>query len=298
MYPQKRLRTAVVERSGSLWQAREEIIAMPRSAYEIDAVDVHSSCNDVNEARLEAIVLCGGRGTRLAAVLQDVPKPLAPVLGRPFLDYVIAALSAGHVVSRVIVTIHHLADQFIEYYENHPPPLPIKFVREPSPLNTGGAIYNALPSTAGESVFCLNGDTLVGGDLSALLHSHRQHSPGVTIGLVRVPDTSRFGHVDLSHDGHVLAFTEKGSSDGEGLINAGIYVIDRAALGHWSGAPVSFETEILPSLAAAGRLYGLLLSGPFIDIGVPETYAEAEAFVRNIKQSPAAQNGPAFPRVS
>jgi NDP-sugar pyrophosphorylase family protein len=241
-------------------------------------------CNDISEASLDAIILCGGRGTRLAAVLKDVPKPLAPVLGRPFLDHVITALSAGRVVGRVILTIHHLADQFIEHYEHCPPPLPIKFVREPSPLNTGGAIYNALPSTAGESVFCLNGDTLVGADLSELLCLHKQHPPGVTIGLVKVPDVSRFGRVDLSDDGRVVAFREKASSDGEGLINAGLYVIDRAALGHWSGEPVSFETEILPNLAAAGRLYGVLLPGPFIDIGVPETYAEAESFVRNLKR--------------
>ena len=228
---------------------------------------------------MDAIVLCGGYGTRLAQVVADVPKPLAPVLGRPFLDYIITHLARSGIVDSVTLAVHYRAEKIIEHYRASPPPLPVRFVREATPLGTGGAVLNALASVAGDTVLCLNGDTLALGDLPGLVAAHRAWGAGVTLGLVEVDDSARYGRVDVDDAGRVRSFREKSASSGGGLVNAGLFVVDRAALGEWDGAPVSMETVLLPRLAEHGRLFGFPLSGPFIDIGVPETYAAAAEFV-------------------
>jgi NDP-sugar pyrophosphorylase family protein len=229
---------------------------------------------------LEAIILCGGRGTRLASVVTDVPKPLAPVLGRPFLDYLLGFLRNSGVVRSVTLAVHHFADQIVSHYATHPAPLPLRIVTEPSLLGTGGAIMNSLGSVEGPSFLCFNGDSLCGGDLAALIETHRVLAPGVTLGLVELPDTSRYGRAVCDEGGRILEFSEKAPSLGPGLINAGVYVIDRDVLGPWNGGVLSMERDILPRLVRSGHVRGVRMSGPFIDIGLPETYAAAADFVR------------------
>ena len=233
---------------------------------------------------LDAIILCGGRGTRLASVVSDVPKALAPVLGEPFLDHLMALLARSGAVRSVVLAVHHLADRIAEHYAEHPAPLPIKIVPEPIPLGTGGAIMNCLGAVTGPRFLCLNGDSLCGGDIAGLAAAHAGATPGVTLGLVEVPDTSRYGRAILDDAGNVVEFAEKTASLGPGLINAGIYVIDRAALGTWNGRDVlSMERDILPRLVQQRQVRGTALSGPFIDIGLPETYAVAADFVRRLR---------------
>ena len=116
----------------------------------------------------------------------------------------------------------------------------------------------------------------------ALVEAHRASAPGVTLGLVETPDTSRYGRVICDAAGRVTEFAEKAPSLGPGCINAGVYVIDRQALGSWSGEALSMERDILPRLVGEGRVQGIRMSGPFIDIGLPETYAAAADFVRRL----------------
>ena len=229
---------------------------------------------------LDAIILCGGRGTRLNSVLSDCPKPLAPVLGKPFLDYLISYLATSGMVRAVTLAIHHMSDRFIEHYATHVPPLPIRFVREPRPYGTGGALMNALSANDSETVLCLNGDSIVGCDLAKLVAAHRKFQTGVTLALVAVENTERYGRVVCDDTGQILSFSEKSASAGPGLINAGVYVIDKSTLGPWDGEVLSMETDILPRLAREGRLHGIRVKGPFIDIGMPETYAAAGDFLR------------------
>jgi NDP-sugar pyrophosphorylase family protein len=240
---------------------------------------------------LDAIILCGGQGTRLAPVISDVPKPLAPVLGRPFLDHLLAMLSGSGVVRSVTLAVHHMADQVIAYYADHAAPLPLRIVSEEIPLGTGGAIMNCLDAVDGPRFLCLNGDSLCGGSLSALIAAHQTFAAGITLGLAQVPDTSRYGRAIADESGRIALFSEKSASLGPGLINAGIYVIDREVLDPWNGENLSLERDILPSLVHRGRVHGVRLSGPFIDIGLPETYAAAADFVRrlNIGQAPGGQ---------
>src|SRR5262245_46791939 len=184
---------------------------------------------------LDAIILCGGLGTRLARVVADVPKPLAPVSEKPFLDYLLELLARSGVVRSATLAVHHLADRIVDHYADHPAPFPLRIVKETKPLGTGGAIMNCLGSVEGQIFLCLNGDSICGGDLAALVAAHRSSGPGLTLGLVEVPDTSRYGRAICDASGRIVEFAEKAALTGAGLINAGIYVIDRAVLEPWNG---------------------------------------------------------------
>src|SRR5881394_2982075 len=231
---------------------------------------------------LDAIILCGGQGTRLASVVADVPKPLAPVSDKPFLDYLLVLLSRAGVVRSATLAVHHLADRIVSYYADHTAPLPLRIVREQMPLGTGGAIMNCLAAVDGPTFLCFNGDSLCGGNLAALVEAHRATDLGITLGLVEMADTSRYGRVICDAAGRVTEFAEKAPSLGPGWINAGVYVIDRDALGPWNGDALSMERDILPRLVREGRVRGARMAGPFIDIGLPETYAAAADFVRQL----------------
>jgi D-glycero-alpha-D-manno-heptose 1-phosphate guanylyltransferase len=228
---------------------------------------------------LDAIILCGGRGTRLASVIADVPKPLAPVSQRPFLDYLLAFLSRSGAVRSATLAVHHLADRIVSYYADHAASFPLRIVKEDKPLGTGGAMMNCLGAVDGPTFLCLNGDSICGGDLAALVEAHRAAAPGFTLGLVELPDTSRYGRAICDNSGRIVEFAEKAPSLGAGLVNAGVYVIDREVLEPWNGEALSMERDILPRLVRDGRVRGVRMSGPFIDIGLPETYAAAADFV-------------------
>jgi NDP-sugar pyrophosphorylase family protein len=232
---------------------------------------------------LDAIILCGGRGTRLASVIADVPKPLAPVSEKPFLDYLLAFLAHSGAVRSATLAVHHLADRIVSHYADHAAPLPLRIVKEDRPLGTGGAIMNCLDAVDGPTFLGFNGDSICGGDLGALVEAHRAFAPGITLGLVELADTSRYGRAICGGDGRIVEFAEKAPSQGAGLINAGVYVIDRQALAPWDGSALSMERDILPRLVGEGRVCGARMSGPFIDIGLPETYAAAADFVRRLE---------------
>lgn len=238
---------------------------------------------------LDAIILCGGQGTRLASVVADVPKPLAPVSDRPFLDYLLALLARSGAVRSATLAVHHLAERIRAHYAMHRAPLPLRIVQEEKPLGTGGAIMNCLGSVEGPTFFSLNGDSICGGDLKTLIGKHRSSGPGLTLALIEVPDTSRYGRTVLDASGRIVEFTEKAASAGPGLINAGIYVIDRDVLEPWSGETLSMERDILPRAVRQGFVRGVELSGPFIDIGLPETYAAAAEFMRRLEAEQVGQ---------
>ena len=239
--------------------------------------------------KLDAIVLCGGKGTRLLSVVADVPKPLAPVSEKPFLDYLLAFLDRSGAVRSATLAVHHLAERITAHYATHRAPFPLHVVRESKPLGTGGAIMNCLGSVEGATFLSLNGDSICGGDLKGLIERHRSFGPGLTLALIEVPDTSRYGRTIVDASGHVVDFTEKAASTGPGLVNAGIYVIDRDALDPWGGEALSMERDILPRAVRAGRVRGVRLSGPFIDIGLPETYAAAAEFMQRLEAEQVGQ---------
>lgn len=222
----------------------------------------------------QAIILAGGFGTRLQTVLHDVPKPLAPVRGLPFIHYVLRWLEESG-INRVIGCTGYLADKMEAGFRSYAGALKLTFLREEAPLGTGGAIYRALGEADRGGVFALNGDTYFPANLDRFQQQAELIGGPFAIALRRVPDTSRFGAVELE-DGRILVMNEKGRS-GPGLVNAGLYLLpnDLSRALPMPGV-FSWETDLMQPNAPVLGAAGVVLDAPFLDIGTPESYGEAE----------------------
>ncbi len=225
---------------------------------------------------MDGIILCGGKGTRLASVVTDLPKPMAPVHGRPFLDYLIAYVLDSGLVTRLTFATGHLGNKIRDHYSS----LPARFSQESAPLGTGGAILNVLRAMdLSDPFLVMNGDSFVDADLGEFSRRHKTNAWPASLALFDIADSARFGTVTLDGE-KVVGFQEKMGRSVPGLINSGIYLLSHSVLTPWRDLTraVSIETEIFPSLTAAGSLYGFATGGRFIDIGLPETYASAPRF--------------------
>jgi NDP-sugar pyrophosphorylase family protein len=215
---------------------------------------------------LICLILAGGFGTRLRSVVADVPKPLAPVAGKPFLYWLLKNLKKQG-GKEVILSLHHQAGIIQEFLQSVTFDLEIQTVVEPAPLGTGGAIAFAIQQMEVQTPFVvMNGDTWLGQSLIEL----QSHLPPA-IGLVHVEDTSRYGRVAWQND-LVQSFKEKQPKAGPGWINAGAYHLSSEDFANWDGQPCSLECDLLPKWVQQGRLGACPLKTDFIDIGVPEDY--------------------------
>lgn len=228
----------------------------------------------------EAIILVGGKGTRLRDVLSDTPKPLAMVAGRPFLAYVLDHLAASG-IRRCILATGYLSEMIEEVVGPRWSTMEISYSVEMQPLGTGGAAAQAACALLGDSAHILNGDTFLQYAPGLLEKRTRACGTEVGVALAEVGDVSRYGAV-MVVDGKVGAFQEKGAV-GPGLINAGSYFLTAAALSRlsWHDAPFSFETDILFPLASSLQLAAFTETERFIDIGIPEDYARAQSLFRS-----------------
>lgn len=219
------------------------------------------------------IVLAGGLGTRLRHALPDVPKCLAPVGDRSFLEIQLDALCAQG-VNRFVLALGHLSDQVIKTTEAVLSGLDVRCVVEPRPLGTGGAILQVLDRLDVEESLVVNGDTFLAAALDPMLSPlDRASGEIMRVATITVADRTRYGGVRLIHD-RVAGFVEKGAS-GPGLINAGLYRLARPAFeGFEAGASFSLETEVMPRLALRRELTAATLRGRFVDIGVPDDYRQ------------------------
>jgi mannose-1-phosphate guanylyltransferase len=226
---------------------------------------------------LEAILLVGGKGTRLRPLTLSVPKPLLPTAGVPFLAHMLAR-AASFGVTRVVLATSYRAEMFAECFgDGSGFGLEIEYVHEPEPLDTGGGIRNAasrLRSGPDDPVVVLNGDVLTGHDLAAQLDMHRKAEAAVTLHLVTVPDPSRYGCVPTDAAGRVTAFLEKTQDPVTDQINAGCYVYRRGAIDEIPpGRVVSVERQTFPALIEAGRVVmGYLDNSYWLDVGTPEAF--------------------------
>lgn len=223
---------------------------------------------------MEAIILAGGKGTRLAGVVPNLPKPMAPIAGHPFLRYLLQSLKQQG-FTRVILSIGHLAAEIRNGFAHWDGPLEIVFCEEKEPLGTGGAIRAAMRMAQSESIFVLNGDTFATVDYAAMQQQHIAEASALSLALMPVPDTARYGAVQV--DGtHVLGFSEKGRT-GPGYINAGVYLMQRNLL-ETLHLPerFSFEEQVLMQHLHDLHPSAFLANGYFIDIGIPEDYARAQ----------------------
>jgi D-glycero-alpha-D-manno-heptose 1-phosphate guanylyltransferase len=221
-----------------------------------------------------AILLVGGRGTRLGALTEQTPKPLLSVAGRPFLFHVLDYLIQQK-IKRVILATGYLASEFEQALGSEYCGVSLAYSYEATLLGTGGAIALALAQTAAPEVFVLNGDTYFPADLTALDNVHTIQRASLSMILRRIPEVSRYGHITVERD-LVTALHEKGAT-GSGLINGGIYLLNRAAF--LADAPVgafSLERDLLPDWIARQAVACTLADNYFIDIGVPADLERAQ----------------------
>jgi len=229
----------------------------------------------------EAIILAGGKGTRLRSVLADRPKPMAILGGKPFLEWILLMLRRQG-VQRAVICTGHLSEIVESYFgDGKDIGMQITFARDPFPLGTGGAVRNALGRTKTKHILVLNGDSYLRIDLSGFLKAHFAVNARTSLSLVQVEDSSRYGSVKINKDGKVMAFLEKLQKKEAGLINAGIYLIERNIVKEIpEGRTISLEREVFPNLIGKG-LYGVPCKSPFIDIGIPESFNNAEKILKS-----------------
>lgn len=221
----------------------------------------------------EAIVLAGGLGTRLRALVSDVPKPMAPVAGRPFLEWVLRRLAQEN-IRRVILATGYMSEKIERAFGSRFSGMEVVYSVEPAPLGTGGAIAHAARLVGNRGVHVVNGDTFLEYSLvemEVLVQSRGR----LGMALAKVDDVHRYGAIGLQGD-RVASFHEKGDR-GPGWINGGCYFFPDAALRSLPSGAFSLEAHVLAPAAAEGDVVGLTRTGGFIDIGVPEDYVRAQA---------------------
>src|SRR3954454_2732408 len=222
---------------------------------------------------VQALILAGGEGTRLRPLTSTVPKPVVPLVDRPFIAFMLAWLR-GHGVDDVVMSCGHLASGVRNVLgDGSAFGIRLRYVEEPQPLGTGGAVKYA-ESLLDERFLMLNGDVLTDIDLSAQMAQHERTGAKATLALVPVEDPSAYGLVRTEADGAVKAFVEKPAPDqiDTNRISAGAYVLERSVLDPLTpGGPASIERDVFPDLVGRG-LYGYLAEGYWLDIGTPERY--------------------------
>jgi mannose-1-phosphate guanylyltransferase len=225
---------------------------------------------------MQALILAGGEGTRLRPLTSTVPKPVVPLVGRPFISYMIEWLR-GHGVDDVVMSCGFLAGGVRSVLgDGSALGVRLRYVEEPKPLGTGGALKFA-EELLDERFFMLNGDVLTDIDLSAQLAQHERTGARGTLALIPVEDPSAYGLVRRNDDLSVKEFVEKPEADqiDTDLINAGAYILERDVLEIMAppGTNISIEREVFPALVGRG-LYGFESSGYWLDIGTPQRYLQ------------------------
>lgn len=224
---------------------------------------------------MEAIVLAGGLGTRLAGVVKDVPKPMAPAGGRPFLEYLLDDLIRQG-VTRVILAVCHKKEVIMEHFGTRYGGASLSYSVEDVPLFTGGAVKKALTLCRDEYVWVFNGDSFFRLPLDEMKRFAEAQKCPVTIAVKRMKEFSRYGSVEVNTDHRVTAFREK-CFCAEGWINGGVYLLESHSL---DTCPDSFsmENDCFPKLLTGRGIAAFQSDGPFIDIGVPDDYEAAQRF--------------------
>jgi mannose-1-phosphate guanylyltransferase len=225
---------------------------------------------------MQALILAGGEGTRLRPLTSTIPKPVVPLVDRPFISYMLEWLR-DHGVDDVVLSVGHMAAGVRNVLgDGAAYGIRLRYMEEEEPLGTGGAVKHA-ESLLDERFLVLNGDTLTDLDLSAQLAAHEDKGAQATLMLIEVPDPSAYGLVRLDAEGAITEFLEKPAPDqiDTQLVSAGAYVLERAVLELMPrGEPCSIEREVFPQLVGEGLL-GHAGTGYWLDIGTPERYLRA-----------------------
>ncbi|GLQ95664.1 nucleotidyltransferase family protein [Dyella mobilis] len=228
----------------------------------------------------EAIILAGGFGTRLQSVVKDVPKPLAPVAGRPFIEYLLDLL-AKQGIRKVVLATGYLAEVVERTLGDSWKGMSLAYSVENVPLGTGGALAQAIKHLVGDAFFVLNGDTFLYLNYEDFDRSAEREGSPICMALADVADVGRYGAVETVGS-QVVGFSEKGAQ-GRGRINAGVYRIARSLTNEFPRVDsFSFEQAVLVPQAAQRSVTAYTDTSDFIDIGVPEDFERAQSLFSQV----------------
>jgi NDP-sugar pyrophosphorylase family protein len=234
---------------------------------------------------MEAVVLAGGKGTRLRKAVAGLPKSLAPIGKNPFLSYLLGWLRAQG-VNDIVLAVGHRRMSIVRHYTRYKPQgMRLRYSIETTPLGTAGALRNLRSMLDGEEFLVMNGDSIFDVDVRRMLSFHHRHRAETTLALASPPEAARYGSVMLDARGRIKAFVEKhatalprkdGRPGASKWISGGLYIMSRAVFRHIpANREVSLEKEVFPRLIGS-PFYGFPSKGYFIDIGVPEDYQRAK----------------------
>jgi D-glycero-alpha-D-manno-heptose 1-phosphate guanylyltransferase len=221
--------------------------------------------------KLEVIVLAGGIGTRLKSVIADVPKPMADINNKPFLEYILNYLLERE-IKKVILSVGYKYKIIQKYFGDKYNEINLIYSIEEEPLGTGGGIKLALEKAESRNVFVINGDSIFLIDLKDLLQYHLSKNANITIALKQMHNFNRYGAVKLDHHNRIIEFSEK-KHQITGYINGGVYIIERNIFENL-GLPkkFSFENDFLGKEINKKNIFGKIIDSYFVDIGLPEDY--------------------------
>jgi len=232
----------------------------------------------------DAMVLCGGAGARLRSVTANLPKVMASVGGRPFLELLLRQLQR-HGFERVILAVGYQQEVIRAHFGEQTAGLALAYSVESSPLGTGGALRNAVGLLESDSVLVLNGDSYTDADLYRFVVDHRESNADVSLVVVPTDGRGDCGVVQVDRKGRVERFDEKKSPSGSQYANAGIYILSRNLLDDISPErPISLEQELFPQwLERRRHIHAHVFSGKCVDIGTPERYREAQQSLASVE---------------
>jgi D-glycero-alpha-D-manno-heptose 1-phosphate guanylyltransferase len=231
-----------------------------------------------------AIILAGGMGTRLQTVIRDLPKPMAPVAGEPFLSHQLNYLK-HYGIQHVILSVGYMADKIQAFYQDHYRGLRLSYVREDTPLGTGGGIRLAMFLCQDQPVLVLNGDSFFDVDLDQFYRSYDSLEADFLLALRRVSDASRYGTVETGPGDRIISFREKSGLSEEGRINGGVYLLHKTLYLENTPADRAFsiEKDFFETRLSLHSVKGCEFRGYFIDIGIPDDYAKAQNDFKEFK---------------
>jgi NDP-sugar pyrophosphorylase family protein len=241
---------------------------------------------------MKAVLLVGGMGTRLRSVVSSIPKPLASVGDRPFLELLVRQLRYQG-IRRLVLCTGYLAHEIEnELGDGRTWDVTIEYSKEPHPLGTAGAVKFSEPLLRDVSDFLvMNGDSFVEIDFRQLIHFHRKSGGIASMAVFQMKNEMRYGTVQVTAEGRVTGFAEKIDGDPTGFVNAGIYVFNRRIFEHIPEGHGSLERDIFPKLLDHG-LYASEQHGVFIDIGTPEDYVRAQQVYERLYEAASRKRLP------
>jgi len=224
-----------------------------------------------------AIILAGGFGTRLQSVVSDLPKPMAPINGEPFLNFQLGYLK-HYGIKKIIFSVGYLADKIETYYKSSYQGLEISYVLERTPMGTGGGIRLAMQTCNDEYALVLNGDSFFDFDLHEFFKLHINETSQFSLSLRKVNDSSRYGTIETDATDRIVTFKEKTNLAQEGKINAGVYILNKEQYLQHTKPEINFsiEKDFFEKHLSTLSIKGFEFNGYFIDIGIPEDYAKAQ----------------------